>query len=387
MQASHDPDAFPATLPAMTRRVAILGCTGSIGQQALDVVDALNQNGGEHYEVVALSAHRNKDKLDEAAARWPKAKAVLSSEDPAALQDLAAGDCDIVVHGVLGAAGLRASMAAARAGKHLALANKESLVIAGPLLMREAEANDATLLPIDSEHSAIFQAMQAGRREDVARVLLTASGGPFRTWPRQKMAAATVEQALDHPTWSMGGAITIDSATMFNKAMEYLEAVRLFDLPPEQIEVVIHPQSIVHSMVEYVDGSTIAQLSPPDMKLPIAYAMTHPHRRPCGAKRMDWTKAVDLNFEPPDDEQFPALRLARRAAEAGGTMPAVLNAAKEVATACFMDRRLRFGDIAAVVERVMDAPAEGEASSLEGLLEADAGARAAARQTCSSLAG
>ena len=374
----------------MTRRVAILGCTGSIGSQTLDVIDALNRDE-MRFDVVALTAHQNAEALAAAQRRWPGAKAALSSENEAALIEFATGDCDLVVHAVLGAAGLRASFAAAEAGKHLALANKESLVVAGPLLMDLARRHDATVLPIDSEHSAIFQAMLAGRRQDVERVILTASGGPFRTWPAEQIHSATVEQALDHPTWNMGGAITIDSATLFNKAMEFLEAVRLFDLPPEQIEVVIHPQSIVHSMVEFVDGSTIAQLSPPDMKLPIAYAMTYPERLRGEAKRMDWTSAVDLNFEPPDEVKFPALRLAREAAAEGKCLPAVLNAAKEVATGQFLAGKIAFGRISEVVERVMtDAmtkPGEGDWSTLDGLLEVDARARLRAQTCCTEAAG
>ena len=368
----------------MATRVAILGCTGSIGTQALDAIGHLNR-GGFDFEVVALVAGRNRALLAGQARDWPGATArLVADEGPPVLCEVAGrADVDVVVHAVSGAAGVAASFAAAEAGgRRLCLANKESLVVGGTLLTGLARDNGCEVVPVDSEHSAIFQALLAGRRADVRRVILTASGGPFRDageWPAGRLANATVEQALDHPTWDMGGRVTVGSATLFNKALELIEAVRLFDLRAAEVEVVVHPQSVVHSMVEYADGSTIAQLAPPDMRGPIGYALTHPRRGTCGAAGMDWSRASSLTFEPPDERRFAALGLARRALEAGGTMPAVLNAADEVATGAFLDGRIGFGRIAGVVEATMDASPAGEGGTLEELLEADAGARGVAR--------
>ena len=365
-------------------RVAVLGSTGSIGTQALDAIGHLDAAGFD-FEVVALVAGRNRALLAEQAAAWPGATAGLVADDgPGVLCDVARrADVDSVVHAVSGAAGVAASFAAAEAGgRRLCLANKESLVVGGTLLTALARENGCEIVPVDSEHSAIFQAMRAGRRRDVRRVILTASGGPFRDageWPAERLAGATVEQALDHPTWDMGGRVTVGSATLFNKALELIEAVRLFDLRADEVEVVVHPQSVVHSMVEYADGSTIAQLAPPDMRGPIGYALTHPRRGACGAAGMDWSRATSLTFGPPDEGRFPALGLARRALAEGGAMPAVLNAADEVATGAFLDGRLAFGRIAGVVEATMDATAAREGGTLEELLEADAGARGVAR--------
>ena len=263
----------------------------------------------------------------------------------------------MVVHAVSGAAGLRASFAAARAGKRLCLANKESLVAGGPLLLKATADSGGELLPIDSEHSAIHQALRAGRLAEIERVILTASGGPFRDaaeWPAERLNLAKPAEAMNHPTWAMGGKNTLDSATLFNKALELIEACVLFDLPHERVEVVVHPQSIVHSMVEFKDGSTISQLSPPDMRMPIGYALTYPDRLDAGVPRMDWAVRQSLEFEPPDEQRFPALRLARRALGAGGTMPLVLNAANEVAGDFYRRNCLHFGGIAETVERTMD---------------------------------
>ena len=368
------------------RRVAILGSTGSIGTQALEAIDVLNRDErlGVRFDVVALVAGRNRGLLDRQAAHWTPDVALCAAEAGAeALVEVASrDDVDIVVHAVVGAAGLAASFAAAGAGKRLCLANKESLVVGGDLLMATAEAGGALLLPIDSEHSAIFQAASCGRRQDVDRIILTASGGPFRDaslWPAERLAAATVDEALAHPTWTMGGKITVDSATLFNKGLELIEAVRLFGMPQDRIDVVVHPQSVVHSMVQFRDASTLAHLSPPDMRLPIAYALTHPRRGPSGARACDWSRAQSLDFEPPDPVRFPALSLAREAADRAGLVPAWLNAANEVAVAAFLDRELPFGDIAKVVARAVEAAPSDEPRDLNDLVQADAEARAFAR--------
>ncbi len=388
----------------MTRRIAILGSTGSIGTQALAVIDALNADGGD-FQVVALAANRNVELLAEQARRYrPKWVGIVDESadvqrfaalcgapgggvpfelrrGPGVLAELAAHpEVDIVLHAVVGAAGLRASFAAAQAGKTIALANKESLVVGGALLMDAVRRGGAMIIPVDSEHSAVFQAIQCGRREEIDRILLTASGGPFRTWPIERIASATVEDALAHPTWNMGGRITVASATMFNKALEIIEAVHLFDLPAEKIHVVIHPESVIHSMVEFCDGSVMAQLSPPDMKTPIGYALTYPARGRPGGRRMDWSQAHALRFEPPDPARFPALDLAREALAAGGTAPAVLNAANEVAVTRFLARELPFGRITEVVRSCMQQLPGRPVKCLEDLLEADSQARILAQK-------
>jgi 1-deoxy-D-xylulose-5-phosphate reductoisomerase len=260
---------------------------------------------------------------------------------------------DIVVSAIVGSAGLRGTWAALEAGKTVALANKESLVVGGPLVTQLAREKNARLLPVDSEHSAVFQALQAGRREEVRRVILTASGGPFRNYTHEQLSRVTVADALDHPTWAMGPKVTVDSATLMNKALEIIEARWLFDLMPDQIGVVIHPQSIVHSMVEYNDGSVIAQMSLPDMKLPIQYALTWPQRRDGVAAKMDWNRTMELRFEPPDFERYEALRLGLEVAKAGGTSGAVLNGANEAAVAAFLEGRLDFNDIVPTCQRIL----------------------------------
>jgi 1-deoxy-D-xylulose-5-phosphate reductoisomerase len=284
-------------------------------------------------------------------------------------------EVDVVLSAVVGRAGLEGTWAALEAGKTVALANKESLVVGGPLVTQLARKNQTRILPVDSEHSAVFQALQAGRREEVKRVVLTASGGPFRTYTKQQLAEVTVADALDHPTWSMGPKITIDSATLMNKALEIIEARWLFDLKPEQIGVVIHPQSIVHSLVEYVDGSIIAQLSPPDMKLPIQYALTWPERRPSVAEKLDWTQSMRLEFEPPDLERFGALRLGLEVARAGGTAGAVLNAANEAAVAAFLAGELGFHEIVPACQNVLESHSFDPNPTLAQLLELDRWAR------------
>jgi len=354
------------------KRLAILGSTGSIGQNALAVVAEHPQE----FQVVGLAAGKNVKVLaeqirtvhptrvsvqDETAAR--ELKLALEGHPPSeilvgsagAVAVAAAPEADLVVSAMVGAVGLEPTLAAVEAGKTVALANKETLVAAGSLVMAAVAANGATLLPVDSEHSAIFQAMEGHRREDVRRLWLTASGGPFRTWPKEKLDAATPAQALKHPNWDMGAKITIDSATMMNKALEIIEASVLFGLPVSQVEVYIHPQSIIHSLVEFVDGSVLAQLGWPDMRLPIAYALTYPRRLPLNQEPLDLGKVAQLTFERPDFTRFPSLRLGYEAAKIGGTMPAVLNAANEVAVAAFLAGRLSFPGIPRVVEETMAA--------------------------------
>jgi 1-deoxy-D-xylulose-5-phosphate reductoisomerase len=306
---------------------------------------------------------------------------------PSALVDLARReDVDIVLSAVVGAAGLPAALAAVEAGKTLALANKESLVVAGSLLMPAARKHGAAILPVDSEHSALFQAMQCGKSAEVRRLILTASGGPFRSASASQIENATLADALNHPTWRMGNKISIDSATMFNKGLELIEACWLFDLPPEKIQVVIHPESVVHSMVEYVDGSVIAHLSPPDMRTPIQYALTYPHRGEGISRRMDWTKTFALNFHPPDLQRFPALRIAYEVARTGGTAGAVMNAANETAVEAFTSGKITFGEICRVVESTLSAHRVQAGPSLDDLLEADRWAREFAGQTLAKAA-
>ncbi len=354
------------------------------------------QHLGAPYRATALSANGSIDLLiEQARLLRPAAIAVTGANcdrdriaerlhhlgcetffGPTGLVELASHpDVDIVLSAVVGAAGLPAAVAAVQAGKTLLLANKESLVMAGSLLMPLARSKEVSILPIDSEHSAVFQAMLAGRREEVKRVILTASGGPFRSCPIEEMDRATPADALKHPTWNMGSKITIDSATMFNKAAEIIEAVWLFDLRPEQVEVVVHPESIVHSMVEFVDGSVIAQMSPPDMRTPIQYALTYPQRRAGISRVMDFSKSCTLRFEPPDVQRWPALRIAYDVATRRGTLGAVMNAANEVAVEAFLSGNIRFGMIWRVVESTMTLHQIEPAPSLADLLEADRWAR------------
>ncbi|OHB70349.1 MAG: 1-deoxy-D-xylulose-5-phosphate reductoisomerase [Planctomycetes bacterium RBG_13_63_9] len=350
--------------------VVVLGSTGSIGRSTLEVIAA----SGGGLRAVALSAHTSTELLAEQAQAVRPRRIVVT--DPAAAQrhDWSAlldevellvgpealaravtdGEVDVVVSAIVGSAGLRGTWAALEAGKTVALANKESLVVGGPLVTRLAAERQARLLPVDSEHSAVFQALQAGRREEVRRVVLTASGGPFRDYSLEQLARVSVADALAHPTWNMGPKITVDSATLMNKALEIIEARWLFDLAPEQIAVVIHPQSIVHSMVEFIDGSVVAQLSPPDMKLPIQYALTWPRRRAGIAEKLDWSRSMQLQFEPPDLERFGALKLGLEVARTGGTAGAVLNGANEAAVAAFLDGRLGFHEIVPACKSVLE---------------------------------
>ncbi len=382
----------------MTRRIAILGSTGSIGTSALDVIAHL----GSSYQVAALSAHHQTDLLLSQAKKFvPHAIAVTGKCDEekikqsvgcdvnfgdAALVDLVSrDDVDVVLSAIIGAAGLSSSIAAIEAGKTLLLANKESLVIGGALLMPLVRKKNATILPIDSEHSAVFQSMLAGKRSEIKRVILTASGGPFLNSSIEEMHNATPEDALKHPTWNMGNKITIDSATMFNKAAEIIEAVWLFDLDPSQVEVVIHRESIIHSMVEFVDGSMIAQLSPPDMKTPIQYALTYPDRLPGCSRRMDFTSAMSLNFAPPDLNKFPALKIAYDVATRGGTLGAVMNASKEMAVDAFLSGKIRLGAIQTTVAETIAQHKVQEVSSLADVIKADQWARTTANTIIDDL--
>jgi 1-deoxy-D-xylulose-5-phosphate reductoisomerase len=378
----------------MTDRVtniAVLGSTGSIGRSTLEVIAA----SAGRLRVVGLSAHGNTALLCRQAEAVRPRIVVVTDPLAAARQDWSAlpaetelligpevlaqlvtdAEVDIVVSAIVGSAGLRSTWAALEAGKTVALANKESLVVGGPLVTNLAREKNAKILPVDSEHSALFQALQAGRPEEVRRVVLTASGGPFRTFTTEQLSQITPADALAHPTWAMGPKITVDSATLMNKALEIIEARWLFDLSADQIAVVIHPQSIVHSMVEYRDGSVIAQLSPPDMKLPIQYALTWPERREGVAAKLDWSRAMALQFEPPDFERFAALKLGLEVAAAGGTAGAVLNGANEAAVAAFLGGRLGFREIVPVCQSIVQNHNFDPEPSLEQVLEADRWAR------------
>ena len=375
---------------AVTKRITILGSTGSIGCSTVDVVCCLR----EKFRVVGLAGrHRWRALAEQASKLCPSAVAIADVSNAEAIRPLLNGstelligpeglvelarrpDSDFVVAAIVGAAGLESTLAAVEAGKDVGLANKEALVVAGSLLMPLAKCKKIRLLPIDSEHSAVFQAMAAGRAEEVHKIYLTASGGPFRTWSTEQMAGATRDDALRHPTWDMGPKITIDSATMMNKALEIIEARWLFDLSPDSIEVLVHPESMIHSMVEFCDGSVIAQLGTPDMKTPIQYALTYPDRAAGCARRLDFSTIRRLNFEPPDMRRFPALRLGYEVARAGGSAGTVLNAANEQAVAAFLDGKISFGRIVEMSERVLERHAVDANPTLETLLAADRWAR------------
>jgi len=375
----------------VTKRIAILGSTGSIGKNALRVIDSL----GPQYEVVALSAHSSVELLAEQARRYkPDFVAITNSDYAGQLRgyigdldiEILAGpdglikiaelqEVDVVLTAVVGAAGLPAVFAAGRKGKRLAIANKEPLVIAGELLKKEIEKNGGVILPVDSEHSAVFQAMQSGSKEEVNKIILTASGGPFRQATAEDIRNVTLEQALAHPVWDMGPKITIDSATMMNKAFEIIEARWLFDIPVEKIEVLIHPESIVHSIVEFVDGSMIAQLGEPDMCLPIQYALTYPARVAGIARTLRLEEIGTLTFEKPNLETFRALSLGYEVARTGGTAPVVFNAANEAAVEEFLAGRIKFVNIVEIIENCLNRHNVKITVSLEEVLEADAWAR------------
>jgi 1-deoxy-D-xylulose-5-phosphate reductoisomerase len=380
------------------KQVAILGSTGSIGQSALSIVESYP----ERFAVASLAAGRNVDLAFAQCERWrPRVVSMATEELAGALRGrLRAADitdievvwgtdgtvrvatlpeADFVVSAIVGVAGLEATYAAVQAGKTVGLANKEAMVAAGEILTAAARAKNVALLPIDSEHNAIHQCMRAGQRSEVRQIWLTASGGPFRTLPMEEFAKITVEQALRHPTWVMGRRITVDSATLLNKGLEIIEACRLFDLPPSAVKVTVHPQSTVHSLVEYVDGSLLAQISVTDMRLPILYALSYPERVE-SELRFDMGALEDLHFEPPDFARFPCLRLAYEAAEIGGSHAIALNAADEVAVAAFLERSIPFMGIPATIERVLETTPETHPATIEEVLAVDRQARERSRE-------
>ena len=374
------------------RSISLLGSTGSIGRQTLEVAAALD------LPVRALTAHRSVELLEEQARRFQPELAVCVDEAAAAdlkvrlsdtsvrvlsgeeglLEAAALPSADTVVTAVVGIAGLRPTLAAIRAGKRIALANKETMVCAGELVMAEARRWGAEIVPVDSEHSAIFQCLQGCKdRGEVKRLILTASGGPFFGRSREELEGVTLEQALKHPNWAMGAKITVDSATLMNKGLEFIEAMRLYELPPEKISIVVHRESIVHSLVEYCDNAVLAQLGAADMRLPIQYALTWPERAPGPAEPLDLLTCPSLTFQAPDPEAFPCLALALEAARTGGTATAILNGANEAAVGRFLDRRIGFMDIARQVERAMEQVPVIQSPDLEEIFQADQAARAA----------
>jgi 1-deoxy-D-xylulose-5-phosphate reductoisomerase len=371
----------------VTRGVALLGSTGSIGESTLAVL----RRHRDDFRLVALTANGNEDRLRAQMAEWRPAFAGLVSGN-GHTPDLATGprvlveaathpDADIVVNAVVGAAGLAATLAALRAGKRVALANKESLVAGGTLVMEAARAGGGEVVPVDSEHSAVLQCV-TGREQGLARLILTASGGPFREWPAERVASATIQEALQHPTWRMGSKITVDSATLANKALELIEAHFLFGVPYDALSAVVHPQSIVHAFAEFCDGSVIAQMGFPSMELPILYALTHPRRTAdAGVRRFDPVAAGALTFEPVRADVFRAFHLGLEAGRAGGTAAAVFNAANEEAVAAFLDRRIAFGRISEVIDATLAAHDVQASPDLEAVYGADAWARATARNT------
>jgi 1-deoxy-D-xylulose-5-phosphate reductoisomerase len=387
------------------RSVTVLGATGSVGTSTVDLL----KRGNGKYRVEAVTAHKNAAQLAQIARDLNARVAVVA--EPSAYAELkdalsgtgieaASGEeavieaaqrpAEWVMAAVSGSVGLKPTLAAAKRGATVALANKECLVCAGAMFMRNAAASGASVLPVDSEHNAIFQALTAGPREDVSRIVITASGGPFRTWTREAMRAATVEQALKHPNWSMGPKITIDSATMFNKCLELIEAHHLFAADPAQLAVLVHPQSIIHGMVEYRDGSVVAQLGSPDMRIPIAHCLAYPTRIDGPANKLDLAKIGSLTFEAPDLDRFPSLAIGRRALETGGGAPTILNAANEVAVAAFIGRKIGFGGIAALVEATIDAAvrrnAVSEPQDIDEALAIDHMARSLARDLLPEIA-
>lgn len=394
-------------------RVAVLGATGSIGESTLDVIARHPQK----FKAEVLTGHSQVQKMLELVLRFRPAQVVMGDAMAAAtLRDALASsglstsvtvlhgadalcevaeqpNIDLVVAGIVGSAGLGAALSAAFAGKRILLANKEALVMAGALMVNAAKKGGATILPIDSEHNAIFQCLGPNYRcfekpEGVTRLLLTASGGPFRRWGLAEIDQATVAQAIAHPNWTMGRKISVDSATMMNKGLELIEAHWLFAMPENEIDVVVHPQSVIHSMVEYTDGSTLAQLGSPDMRTPIACAMAWPSRIETPVARLDWRTLGQLDFEPPDDERFPSLRIARQSLKHGGTASAVMNAANEVAVEAFLGERIRFGDVFRVVSETLDrCPAVRSTvpENLEALLAIDHEARRFAANTLKAL--
>ena len=385
------------------RQLAILGSTGSIGRSTLNVVESYP----DRFQVLTLAAGSNLDAAFEQAKRWkPRIISMAREVDADKLRHKLKGhnlaqievvhgpegtvkvatypDVDFVVSAIVGVAGLEATYEAVKAGKTIGLANKECLVAAGELITAEARRTGKPLLPIDSEHNAVHQCLRGGRMEEVERIWLTASGGPFLNTPKSEFANITVEQALNHPTWKMGKRITVDSATLMNKGFEVIEACRLFHVPPKQVEVIVHPQSTIHSMVEFVDGSVLAQFSVTDMRLPILYALTYPERIPSDL-RFPVMDLRQLDFTPPDMGKFPCLRLAYEAVEAGGAKPIALNAADELAVAAFLDKCIAFNEIPRVIEDVLAATKTGKMESIKQVLEADSTARELARERVEQL--
>jgi 1-deoxy-D-xylulose-5-phosphate reductoisomerase len=370
----------------VTRKIAILGATGSVGKSTLDLVE----RSPDRFDVTAVTAATNAEALADVVRRTGAKLAVVADESryfdlaellvgtncraaagEAALIEAAAGECDLVIAAIVGCAGLRPVMGAVEAGKTVALANKEALVTAGALMTDAARSSGSTLLPIDSEHNAIFQCLAGSRLADVSRLILTASGGPFRAASNETIGAATPAQAVAHPNWTMGAKISVDSATMMNKGLELIEAHYLFGLPSERIDILVHPQSVVHSMVEFVDGSVLAQLGSADMRIPIAFALAWPQRMPTPAQRLDLAAIARLDFEAPDFDRFPALRLAREALEAGGAAPIVLNAANEIAVAGFLAGRIAFPEISRLVQEALMAADYGAPGAISDVLEID----------------
>ena len=378
------------------RRVTVLGSTGSVGRNTLDLL----QRNPDNYEIVALTAHNNVDRLADQARQLKPRLAVIgnpahhgalkealagtgieTAAGEAALVEAAQRPVDWVMAAIVGAAGLAATLAAVRQGAIVALANKESLVCAGSLMMSEVRSHGATLLPVDSEHNAIFQVFDFERREAIERIIITASGGPFLDFDLEEMAVATPEQAIAHPNWKMGAKISVDSATLMNKGLEIIEAHHLFNLPSDRIEVVIHPQSVVHSLVCYVDGSVLAQLGSPDMRTPIAFTLGWPHRIASPVARLDLAEIAKLTFQQPDEERFPALNLCREALKEGGGAPTILSAANEIAVQSFLAGKIGFLEIVRIVERTLERVPRSEILSLEDVYGLDA----AARETASAL--
>lgn len=382
----------------LKKSVSVFGVTGSVGTSTVDIL----KTHADKYCVDAVTAHRNVDALAKTARDLGAKCAVIGDPDcfsqlrdalsdtdievtagEDALVEAASRPSDIVIAAIVGAAGLKPTLAAIRRGARVGLANKETLVCAGSLMSREVVAHGATLIPVDSEHSAIFQVLEDRAEDQIERILLTASGGPFRAWSLNEMKSVTRAQALAHPNWDMGAKISIDSATMMNKGLELIEARHLFPVPEERIEIVVHPQSVVHSMVEYADGSVLAQLGSPDMRTPIAYALSWPERIKVDVPRLDFATIGGLNFEAPDIVRFPALRLAREALQAGGTLPTVLNAANEVAVAAFLGDKIGFLAIAEIVEEMMDKIGKEDLVDLDQVFATDAMVR---RETVARIA-
>ena len=381
------------------RRITILGSTGSIGTSTIDLIE----RDPSSYRVEALTAYRNVDLLAEQARKLDAQFVAIGDSDkyadlkkaisgsntevaagPEAIVEAAARDADWVMAGIVGSAGLEPTLEAARQGAVVAFANKECLVCAGDLMLDEIARSGATLLPVDSEHNAIFQVFEFDRRETIEKIILTASGGPFRTWSLEEMRNVTPAEAVAHPNWDMGAKISVDSATMMNKGLELIEAFYLFGLPEDRIDILVHPQSIVHSMVSYVDGSVLAQLGSPDMRTPIAYTLAWPRRMEAPSPRLDLGQIAKLTFEAPDSERFPALRLARVALKTGGSAPTILNASNEEAVAGFLAEKVGFPDIARIVEETLEKMSGSEIRSVDDVLMVDAEARRVARDLMST---